>query len=226
MLKNTLPGAACLSLLIAVFSTTVFAGSLAKRSRVELKIGRWHHGSASQAINRIGPYTVQTSAKSGGAFGTVSYTYWTRENFAVTFALSALRLTGDSRVEFGDDQTTQFVGFSENQINVVPFVFGFKYYPLVTSPARPFFSMYAGPYIGFEAQHKVEKEIVQNSRTLNSVGSRIGGGIDVRLNRRFMLGAEAGYNFVMGFTKSLSGRDNYSGPELSFGLSLLFGKGQ
>jgi hypothetical protein len=49
--------------------------------------------------------------------------------------------------------------------------------------------------------------------------------LDIQLNRHLMIGANAGYNFLMGYSRSLSGRDNYSGPEVSAGMSLLFGKG-
>ncbi len=39
-----------------------------------------------------------------------------------------------------------------------------------------------------------------------------------------MLGASAGYHLVADFAEPIRGRKNFSGPELSISLSLLWGK--
>ena len=50
------------------------------------------------------------------------------------------------------------------------------------------------------------------------------GGIDFAIGRYLMLGASAGYHLIANFAEPIRGRKNFSGPELSISLSLLWGK--
>ena len=66
--------------------------------------------------------------------------------------------------------------------------------------------------------------IVQEGRIQASLGAYIGGGVDFAIGRYLMLGASAGYHLIANFAEPIKGRRNFSGPELSFSLSLLWGK--
>ena len=66
--------------------------------------------------------------------------------------------------------------------------------------------------------------IVQEARIQASLGAYIGGGVDFAIGRYLMLGASAGYHLIANFAEPIRGRRNFSGPELSFSLSLLWGK--
>ncbi|MYC13463.1 MAG: hypothetical protein F4Y39_07005 [Gemmatimonadetes bacterium] len=66
--------------------------------------------------------------------------------------------------------------------------------------------------------------IVQEGRIQASLGAYIGGGVDFAIGRYLMLGASAGYHLIANFAEPIRGRRNFSGPELSFSLSLLWGK--
>ena len=66
--------------------------------------------------------------------------------------------------------------------------------------------------------------IVQEARMQASLGAYIGGGVDFAIGRYLMLGASAGYHLVANFAEPIRGRRNFSGPELSISLSLLWGK--
>ncbi len=66
--------------------------------------------------------------------------------------------------------------------------------------------------------------IVQEGRIQASLGAYIGGGVDFAIGRYLMLGASAGYHLIANFAEPIRGRKNFSGLELSFSLSLLWGK--
>ena len=66
--------------------------------------------------------------------------------------------------------------------------------------------------------------IVQEARIQASLGAYIGGGVDLAIGRYLMLGASAGYHLIANFAEPIRGRKNFSGPELSISLSLLWGK--
>ena len=66
--------------------------------------------------------------------------------------------------------------------------------------------------------------IVQEARIQASLGTYIGGGVDFAIGRYLMLGASAGYHLIADFAEPVRSRKNFSGPELSISLSLLWGK--
>ena len=57
-----------------------------------------------------------------------------------------------------------------------------------------------------------------------TIGTYVGGGVDFAIGRYLMLGASAGYHLIANFAEPIRGRKNFSGPELSISLSLLWGK--
>ena len=67
--------------------------------------------------------------------------------------------------------------------------------------------------------------IVQEARIQATIGIYVGGGVDFAIGRYLMLGASAGYHLIADFAEPVRSRKNFSGPELSFSLSLLWGKG-
>jgi hypothetical protein len=54
----------------------------------------------------------------------------------------------------------------------------------------------------------------------------LGGGFDAQINRYFMIGVSAGYNFMSDFSTPLAGSRNHSGPGVNIELSFLWGKGR
>ena len=89
---------------------------------------------------------------------------------------------------------------------------------------RPYVALSAGPYFATVAGNQTGTAgIYQGVRTQGVVGGYVGGGIDYQLSRRFMLGGEAGYHALANFSEEIKGRRNYSGPNVSFSLSFLWG---
>jgi hypothetical protein len=217
----------CLGLFL-LGAAALRAGDLEKRSRFALTLGRWQQGKESRQFNQVGPYLIQTTAPKGSTLGALSYAYWMKENLSFNFTLALISFKARSQVEFAGASSPRFVGLSRHAVRVFPMLFGIRYYlplPGAGKVFRPHLAASAGPYFAVEGTHEIEGQVVQNSRTLIALGSHFGGGLDIQLNRRLMVGANVGYNFLSGYSRSLSGRDNYSGPEFSAGMSLLFGKG-
>lgn len=206
-----------LGVVLLMCSTAVHASSLEKRSRIELRIGLWNQGGEGQETTQVGLFGVETTAKSGGTLGALTYAYWVQEELAVNFTLAFLAGEASSRVGI--------LGISQHVVSVFPVLLGVRYYlPKSTfkTSFRPYLAAGVGPYIGFEAKNEVGFQVVSESRTMTSFGGYLGGGLDIQLGRYLMVGANVGYNFMMDFSESLGGRDNYSGPEFGVGISLLF----
>ncbi len=66
--------------------------------------------------------------------------------------------------------------------------------------------------------------IFQEARLQATIGTYVGGGVDFAIGRYLILGASAGYHLIANFAEPVRNRKNFSGPELSFSLSLLWGK--
>lgn len=229
---STMRSTILLSVLVLGWSGMVYAGELEKRSRVELRVGLWNQGGKHEATAQAGPFEVETAAETGGMLVSLAYAYWMQENLAVHFTLGVLAVEASSRV--GPGGLNQQVGV------IYPVMLGIRYYlpgSTLQTPFRPFLTVGIGPNIGVEAKNEVglqvsigpntgevSLQVAQQSRTMTSFGSHVGGGLDVRLGRSFMAGVNVGYNLMTDFSRALGGRRNYSGLEFSAGVSWLFGK--
>ena len=122
------------------------------------------------------------------------------------------------------------LGFRESpsrRLSFILLILGIRYYlpgSTLQTPFRPFLTMGIGSNIGVEAKNEVGFQVVQKSRIMTSFGSHVGGGLDVRLGRSLVAGANVGYNLMTDFSEALGGRSNYSGLEFGVGISWLFGK--
>jgi hypothetical protein len=82
-----------------------------------------------------------------------------------------------------------------------------------------------GPYLGVESYKETNSRVTENVKTLGTFGGYIGGGIDIQMGRYVMAGIRVGYNAMADFPERIGLKDNYSGFELSTGISLLLGRG-
>ncbi len=213
-----------------------------KRSRIELRGGYWNPGGDS-TTNTGG--LVRQSVGSGllrqsveNLMGSIAYTYQLNENLALMVRWAGLI----AEIE----QNVGVLSTSQSVVIVMPLLFGVRYYwPLAPSPFRPYVVASAGSYFlqdvwqddsGIWQYDREEEEdddedddedrgqLVQEIRAQASLGTYIGGGVDFAIGRYFMLGASAGYHLIANFAEPIRSRKNFSGPELSISLSLLWGK--
>ncbi len=222
--------------IIARESTTMRGGIKysVKRSRVELRGGYWNPGGESTTIT--GGLARQSVEN---LMGSLAYTYQLNENLALMVRWAGLIAEVKNNVGA--------LGTSQSVVIVTPLLFGVRYYwPLAPSPFRPYVVASAGPYFlqdilqdaqgswQYERDEEDEEDeeddreyrgqLVQEVRGHATIGTYVGGGVDFAIGRYLMLGASAGYHLIANFAEPIRDRKNFSGPELSISLSLLWGK--
>lgn len=215
-----------------------------KRSRVELRGGYWNPGGESATSTgglvrqSVGSGLVQQSAEN--VMGSIAYTYQLNENLALMVRWAGLIAESE--------QNVGVLSISQDAVVVMPLLFGVRYYwPLAPSPFWPYVVASAGPYFlqdvwqndtGIWQDDREDEEdeedeeddredrgqLVQGVRAQATIGMYVGGGIDFAIGRYLMLGASAGYHLIANFAEPIRSRKNFSGPELSISLSLLWGK--
>lgn len=183
-----------------------------KRSRVEMRVGYWNPSGSSEATaDRLVRQRVENLMWS------IAYVHQYKENLAMTVRFAGLV------VEAG--QSWGFSGISQGAIVVMPLLFGVRYeYPL-SSPIRPYLAASAGPYFLNDSGQRVGVSgIAQGVGVQAALGTHLGGGVDFAIGKRFVIGASAGYHLIANFSEAIGGRKNFSGPEVSAGLSFLWGR--
>jgi len=184
----------------------------AKRSRVELRGGYWNPSGSSMA-NTGG--LVRQSVEN--VMGSIAYIYQLNANLALMARWAGLI----AEVE----QNVGILGISQDVVLVTPLLFGVRYYwPLRPSPFRPYVVASAGPYFLQDSQQDASVRLAQEVGVQATMGTYAGGGVDFALGRYFMLGAGVGYHLIANFAEPIRNRKNFSGPELSISLSVLWGK--
>ena len=229
--------------IIARERTTVRGGIKysVKRSRIELRGGYWNPGGRSTTIT--GGLARQSVEN---VMGSIAYIYQLKENLALMVRWAGL--IAEAKNNAG------VLGTSQSVVIVMPLLFGARYYwPLAPSPFRPYVVASAGPYFlqdvwqndqviwqddreddeedgreedeeDDEDDREYREQLVQEVRGHATIGTYVGGGVDFAIGRYLMLGASAGYHLIANFAEPIRGRKNFSGPELSISLSLLWGK--
>ncbi|MEE9552967.1 MAG: outer membrane beta-barrel protein [candidate division Zixibacteria bacterium] len=200
-------------------SAAANAGPLEKRHGIGLQLGMWNQVTNSRTEVGIG--SVTTSVKASGFFGGLSYDHWLEENLALNVVIGGM---------LADVETnTNIIGTTTEVAVVAPILFGVKFYfpkSTFSSSARPYVKATVGSFIG--QQEKTEEDIfgvIVESRSESAFGGQVGIGTDFILSRYFMLGVAFKYNLMTDFKEPIGGSKNYGGPEFSFGMSFLFGKG-
>lgn len=193
------------------------ANSLQKRHGVGIRMGMWNMVADARVDTLSG--SVSISAESSRFAGGFCYNYWLTESLALDIGVST-RLP-KAEAYFG-------ALFGKPVSAVTSVLFGVKYYlPRSTygTSVRPFLKAAVGPFMGRQSATMFFGFVIADSRSETAFGGQLGGGVDFVLSRRFLLGVNLGYNLMSDFDQPIGGSNNYSGPEFSFGLSLLLGRG-
>jgi len=175
--------------------------------------------SRSASATSITAGSVVTETRVNGFSGSLSYAYWTQEDWSV--GLGAGVIDVDTRQSVVGGVVTN------NTSGVVPVLFEVSWAPaaLALGPSlRPTASVAMGPYIGFVTHETVSSVIAQETIVESAIGARVRVGMNALLGNWFCTGIEAGYHFVGAFGEPIGGEKHYSGPELSLGFGVLLGR--
>ena len=206
-------------LLLTALATGAGAQSLAGRHRLGLNLGYWSQ-TASVRVETVSP-DVSTSVQGDGFLGGVTYGYWLGENLALTIEAGALALDTETRVTSTTASTSSAV--------VGAVLFGLEKYVSGAedgSSVRPHLGGAVGLYRGSQSEVVAGLTSLVEAREESSFGGRLSAGVDFLVGRSFMMGAAIGYNLMSDFDRPVGGSVNYSGPQMSFGFSLLLGGGK
>jgi outer membrane protein W len=184
--------------------------SLNGRSAIELSLGVWGGASAS---NTVGSTGIQSST--GTSFvGGLGYSYWLRENLALTVTASLLSAQASATVNASN--------VTQQASTVIPLLLGIRYYVPEPGPddnIRPYLSAAVGSYFGSEASNTL---LSQQAYMETAIGGRLGVGVDFFLSNHFKLGAGVGYHLMANFENPVGARMNYNGGEFSLVAGYIF----
>lgn len=201
----------------AVDGPDVIHSSLAGRHRLEFRVGYWDSGRQP----KLPLYTYsEDKTRVEDLFGAFSYSYWSYDQLAADITFRGLVAEAIS-IETAS-------GGTESAVVIASAMFGVRFYPISSArtPLRPYLAAGIGPYLGvesFEENDHHGDRIANTTKTLGSFGGFLGGGLDIQMGRYLMLSVGVGYNLMADFQETLGFDDNYSGFEVSTGLSFLFG---
>ena len=217
-------------------------GGLERRSRIEIHIGRVgpqprdpslrqleaagapEATEADAAFDRIEAVDLPTDVEPWSLLAGLTFGYWIREDVALTLGFSALEssvsnITGPDAVDNA---------LSTEDISLKSVMLGASRYfsvPALPPSVRVHAAAAIGTFMGTVEGRTVGGNELTWKETTRSYGGQLGAGIDVQLNRHFMLGARGGYNIMADFDAALGGRSNYGGPEFNLSVSWLLGSG-
>lgn len=207
---------AALMVFAVVLPESLSAQRLEKRHQLELRIGGWTQ--TTDARTAVGPAGVTTTVGSNGVLGGVAYGHWLQENLA--FRITATIMSASLEVQVsGVGIATQFAG-------VMPVMFGMRYYlPKSTygEQFRPFLGAGAGMFFGGQEITQTGTTVVTESRTEAAMGGELEAGVGILVSSKVMATVAFAYDLMTDFEDPIGGSSNYSGPQMTLGLSLLLG---
>jgi hypothetical protein len=212
----------CVSIVLAALTSVMFGqpGPLKGSSSFEVNIGLWNQVQVGQQLSLN---NVNQSAKTSGFVGGLTYSYWMRENLAITLAGSLLSAEATSSVGLvGIESGSIFNSTRQTATAVFSVLIGMKYYlpqPELEDRVRPFLAFGVGSYVGSEASNSL---LSQSAHSESVIGGRVGVGLDAFLGSWFKLGANVGYNVMGDFKTPVGARSNFNGYDMSFGFGFLF----
>jgi len=203
-------------LLTLAWTSSTAAQSLEKRHQIELRIGGW--SKATDTRTSVGAGDLTTTVASTGFVGGLAYGHWLREELALRISASLLAASSDAELS-GTTVAT-------NVAAVVPVLVGVRYYfPKTTygGQFRPFAGAGVGSFVGSQASTQIGTSVVNESRTETVLGGEIETGVGIVLDRYVLATVAAAYDLMTDLSEPVGGSRNYSGPQITIGISLLLG---
>lgn len=192
------------------------AQTLEKRHQIELRMGGWSQVTDNRT--EVGPTGVTTTVGSRGFIGGIAYGHWLKEDLA--FRISAGVLAANIDVQ------STVSGVDTDFAAVFPLLFGMRlYFPGSTrgEQFRPFVGAGVGTIVGRQEIVQVGTTMLTESRAETAFGGEAEAGICILLSERVMATAAVAYELMTDFEHPIGGSKNYSGPQMTLGLSLLLG---
>lgn len=186
--------------------------AVTSRNRFDVRFGAAGRGANRQPVDGGG---------SSNVIGGIRYTRYFTESLAASFT-----------IEGGGAQVGTFAsanGVYDGISGIASFPVGIRWNPLKygrqADGIKPYLALSAGPVFGdsvAEYRGRFGHDDIHSSAT---IGGFAGGGIDFHAGRTFVIGVDAGYNWMGDFSVPIGGSDNFSGPSISISLGCMWGRG-
>lgn len=184
------------------------------KNNIEFRTGLLSKFISSNQVN-IGSVVSENESK--GFIGALTYTYWLKENFAVSLYAGAISANANIYVN------SQSV--SVESAAVIPILFGIKYEPInldANEQLRPYLTVSVGPFLGYVSNVYAGSGLNTQSISESAFGSYFGAGIDISISKLLLIGIRSGYFLVSDFNQRIGQEINYSSPEFSFSFGVSF----
>lgn len=173
----------------------------------DLRISILRNSESGVAV-QTGGISINTGP--GNTGGRIMYNYYPENNYAFTFSMGVLY----SQVEVKT--------LSNYTSTIIPIMMGGKYFLIPGESGnalRPYLFASVGMVHGTESDVKI---LSVEDHTETALGAYFGFGTDMILGSLVKLHADLGYNLFENFKQPVGNRNNYGGPEFSFGVGFMF----
>ncbi len=174
---------------------------------VDLRISILRNSESGVAV-QTGGISINTGP--GNMGGRIMYNYYPENNYAFTFSMGVL--SSQVKVKTLSNYTS----------TIIPIMMGGKYFLIPGESGnalRPYFFASVGMVYGTESNVKI---LSVEDHTETALGAYFGFGTDMILGSLVKLHADLGYNIFEDFKEPVGNRNNYGGPEFSFGVGFMF----
>ena len=127
------------------------------------------------------------------------------------------------------DVQTNISGVSTEFAAIVPVYFGVRYFFPKSSHGkqfRPFLGGSVGTIVGSQESVRTGMTVATESRAVGGFGAEAEAGVSILLGRSVLSSFAVAYDQKTDFSQSIGGSRNYSGPQMTMGISLLLGGNQ
>ncbi len=168
----------------------------------------------------VGIAGVATTVASSGFVGGITYGHWLQEELALRISVGVMAASIET--------ATSVSGVSTDFAMVAPLLLGMRYYfPKSTYGAqfRPFAGAGVGTFVGSQASTQTGLTVVTEARSEGAMGGEFEAGISIVLDKYVLATVAVAYDLMTDFNEPIGGSRNYSGPQMTLGISLLLGRG-
>ncbi|MEW6411274.1 MAG: outer membrane beta-barrel protein [Candidatus Zixiibacteriota bacterium] len=208
-----------------ILATSTGAGPLENRHQLELRMGMFNQSNSDLTLTTTSiaasgvSSNVTSTVNANGFMGQLTYGYWFTEGLALNASVGGMLASVETQIED--------IGITTESAYIGRVLVGLKKYlpgSTFNSSLRPYVKAMVGPCIGSQTSTQVSSLVTSESRSEVVVGGQAAAGVDLLVGPHVLMGLNLGYNLMPDFSEPIGASKNYSGPEISFGVSYLIGK--
>lgn len=200
-------------LYIFLLCELIFAQEFEPRIGIDLGFSLTFFNNTTVKNEVINNFTVKNETNAPGGY--IKLNYYATEKWTGIFSIGVLTAKSSNSVTFQK--------VSNESSAIIPIEMGLNYNFLVLDGSpnmlKPYITGTAGILLGATSKN----EMMQNQNSVHTAVSFVfGGGINLFLNSWLKFNFEARYRLASEFAEEVSGRSNYTGPEINIGAGFLF----